>query len=163
MNLSIRENLQLVRMHTINREQVEAIHPMLSKASVTQYLPIDAVTSMDETEAFLNQFIVEGSHLWFIQSGEDVVGFIDIISNSDGSYNLAYVLDDEHWGKGITTQAISAVVEYATSELAAHTIKAPVVPENIASQKVLLKNGFKKSDQASSKKDVLMFVYEKTT
>jgi ribosomal-protein-alanine N-acetyltransferase len=50
----------------------------------------------------------------------------------------------EHNGKGIVTEAIKAVIKYGFETLKLHSIGAVIDPENVASAKVLKKNGFVK-------------------
>ncbi|WP_054940897.1 GNAT family N-acetyltransferase [Paenibacillus ihuae] len=57
---------------------------------------------------------------------------------------IGYRLDDRFWGQGIATEAVQAMTEYLFKELEIHRIQAFVMPENIKSQKVLLRNYFRK-------------------
>lgn len=57
---------------------------------------------------------------------------------------IGYMLLPEYNGKGITTEAIKAVLEYGFDELQMHSIEAVIDPENRASERVLQKNGFVK-------------------
>jgi len=47
-------------------------------------------------------------------------------------------------GKGYITEAIKAVVTYGFEEMDLHSIEAVIDPDNVASEKVLQKNGFVK-------------------
>ena len=49
----------------------------------------------------------------------------------------------DHWGKGIGTEAVGLVVDYAFNRLNLNKINAGVVEGNAGSCKVLEKNGFK--------------------
>ena len=63
------------------------------------------------------------------------------------SGNIGYDLNNNYWGQGIMTEAVSAVLKRVYSgslrcgEL--NRIQADTIPGNIASEKVLLKLGFK--------------------
>ncbi len=57
---------------------------------------------------------------------------------------MGYSLDQEHNGKGYTTEAAKLVVKYAFETLNLHRIEAGVMPDNIASIRVLEKAGFHK-------------------
>ena len=46
------------------------------------------------------------------------------------------------WGQGIGVEVAQAVIKYGRSEVALRTIFAAVLPENIASEKILIKLGF---------------------
>lgn len=57
---------------------------------------------------------------------------------------IGYMLLPEFHGKGIITEAIREVVNYGFNEMQLHSIEAIIDPNNTASEKVLLKNGFVK-------------------
>ena len=50
----------------------------------------------------------------------------------------------EYNGKGYITEAIKAVIAYGFEQMDLHSIEAVIDPDNIASEKVLQKNGFVK-------------------
>lgn len=49
----------------------------------------------------------------------------------------------EHWGKGVATEAVALITDYAFNRLNLNKIIAGVVDGNIGSVKVLEKNGYK--------------------
>lgn len=55
---------------------------------------------------------------------------------------IGYMILPEFNGKGIVTEAVKAVVKYGFEEIKLHSIEAVIDPDNIASAKVLEKNGF---------------------
>jgi len=57
---------------------------------------------------------------------------------------IGYMILPEFNGKGIVTEAIKAVVKYGFETMKLHSIEAVIDPENLASAKVLEKNGFVK-------------------
>ena len=57
---------------------------------------------------------------------------------------LGYMILPEFQGNGITTEAIRATVNYGFDVMNLHSIEAVIDPENLASEKVLQKNGFVK-------------------
>lgn len=60
--------------------------------------------------------------------------------------DIGFIIGDkDFWGKGIATEAIGLVVEYAFKRLNLRRLSAGVYSENIASIKALEKAGFKKS------------------
>ena len=78
-----------------------------------------------------------------IKENDDVVGFIDIykINKTDKSCAIGFGIKKSEWKKGLATKAIKQVVDIVT-KMGFHTIEATVFPGNIASEKVLNKNGF---------------------
>ena len=57
---------------------------------------------------------------------------------------VGYFLGEAYWGKGITTIALKQFIEYTFSTFPVTRLFAPVFEYNIASIKVLEKNGFKR-------------------
>jgi RimJ/RimL family protein N-acetyltransferase len=52
---------------------------------------------------------------------------------------LGYWLGEPHWGKGYASEAVAAVIDYGLQTLGMETIRACTDPNNLASQKVLLR------------------------
>jgi ribosomal-protein-alanine N-acetyltransferase len=57
---------------------------------------------------------------------------------------IGYELAPEHWGRGIMPQALRVMIRYGIESMHLHRVEAQVSPENIASQRVLAKVGFKR-------------------
>lgn len=73
-----------------------------------------------------------------------IIGSVSVERNS-GDKNegeLGYMLLTEHWSKGFATEAVMQICEIAFHELDLDKITAKVYEPNIASIKVLEKNGF---------------------
>ncbi len=77
--------------------------------------------------------------------GDVLIGSISLFQVFRGprqSALLGYSLDQEHNGRGYTTEATNLVIEYAFEKLNLHRIEAGVMPDNIGSIRVLEKAGF---------------------
>ena len=55
---------------------------------------------------------------------------------------VGYMMDPDHWGKGLMSEALQAVVECGFGRYGFHRIEAITDPANAASRALLLKNGF---------------------
>jgi RimJ/RimL family protein N-acetyltransferase len=55
---------------------------------------------------------------------------------------IGYWLSQEHWQKGIVTEAVAAMVEYAFTQTSLLRLFACIFENNPASMRVLAKNGF---------------------
>ena len=77
-----------------------------------------------------------------IEIKEKFVGSISLDLNEKGLATLGYWLDEEYWGKGIITEAISLIIEYGMKNFSIEKIVAEVHDNNPASKKVLINNGF---------------------
>lgn len=74
-----------------------------------------------------------------------VVGRINlnnIVRGPFQSASVGYWLAEEAGGRGLTTQAVAELVEFAFTEFGLHRLEAGTIPENLRSQAVLRKAGF---------------------
>jgi [ribosomal protein S5]-alanine N-acetyltransferase len=55
---------------------------------------------------------------------------------------ISYILDPEHWGKGLATEAIRRAVKFFVEDMKIHKIRASFYGKNVASKRVLEKAGF---------------------
>lgn len=71
----------------------------------------------------------------------------NIVLNGIGSIHkraeITYVIGEQkYWGKGITTKAISTIINISRAEYNLNKLFAGIAEKNIGSKKVLEKNGF---------------------
>lgn len=74
-------------------------------------------------------------------------GVIGLIVQKDvykKSAELGYWIGEAYWGKGVATKAVELITEYGFDKLGLNRIYTGVFEYNIASMKVLEKNGFEK-------------------
>jgi ribosomal-protein-alanine N-acetyltransferase len=111
--------------------------------------------SKKQSKEFLQKIIAAyaerpGMGRWgmFLKNKGGFVGSFAIIpvenSKQSDSYRmqLGYALVKESWGKGYATEAVKGGLQYAFGHLKLIEIAGITYPENVISQKVLLKNGF---------------------
>ncbi|MGF9982173.1 GNAT family protein [Bacillus subtilis] len=83
----------------------------------------------------------------FTASDDRLIGTVSLFQIIRGALQTAFIgyfLDKAHNGKGIMTEAVRLVVDYAFHELKLHRIEAGVMPRNLGSMRVLEKAGFHK-------------------
>ena len=88
-----------------------------------------------------------GRHGWMILAGDEPVGWVglsNVVRGPMQSAIVSYWVDEAHNGRGLCTEALGEVVELAFGELALHRLEAGTLPDNVASQRVLEKNGFER-------------------
>ena len=85
-----------------------------------------------------------GRWLAYDRVTNDFIGSFVIIPivNSD-LMQLGYSLLKEHWGKGYATEMVLGGLDYLANKTPLETIYAIAEEDNVASQKALLKAGFK--------------------
>ena len=78
------------------------------------------------------------------QTGQ-LIGHISLYAIKRLPYSSAFVgysIDQQYAGRGITTEAVALVLDFAFRTLNIHRIEAYVSPENVASVRVLEKSAF---------------------
>jgi len=89
---------------------------------------------------------IEGDALSFaILAGNRIAGTVtlsNIVRGPFQSATLGYWVAERLGGRGLATQAVQEVVAIAFEELRLHRLQAATLVDNVASQRVLEKNGF---------------------
>lgn len=92
-----------------------------------------------------------------IANEKELIGAIGIHPKQQANYRftveIGYWLGEAHWGKGIASEAVRAIVQYAIQELSCQKIYAEVYEHNQASMRVLEKAGFEK--EAILKREII--------
>jgi len=78
--------------------------------------------------------------------GGKVVGGIGIKINYHRKYigEIGYFIDEKYWGKGMASRAVKLTEAIGFKKLKLKRIEILMQPANIASEKVAIKNGYKK-------------------
>lgn len=91
----------------------------------------------DETEI---RFAVE------LVRGREVIGTVNLhhFFDQNRRCELGYAIGSRHWGQGLASEALGAVLEHAFREVGLNRIEADIDPRNDASGRLLEKFGFRK-------------------
>jgi RimJ/RimL family protein N-acetyltransferase len=79
----------------------------------------------------------------------------------DGAAEIAYGVDPDQEGKGYATEAVAALAEFAFGFAEVAVVRAHTLPDSVASQRVLAKNGFVRVGDAMDPDDGLVWRFEK--
>ena len=148
------QNIETERLllRRIDENDVEQVLALRGNPRAMKYIPRPlAKTKEDALEhiAMIEDKIVNNTGInWgiTIKGNPKIIGIIGHykISPQNHRAEIGYMLLPETNGKGYITEAIKAVVAYGFEQLNLHSIEAIIDPENIASERVLQKNGFVK-------------------
>ncbi len=138
----------LLRQMTM--DDAPALFELRTNAEVTRYIDHAKVKSIDESIAKLK--VISDSYennngiAWAIvlkETGKQIgdISFWRIMKEHHRA-EIGYSLLNEHWKKGIMTEAAKKVIEYGFSVLKFHSIEGNVNPNNVGSIKLLEKMGF---------------------
>lgn len=140
------ENLILRK---INKQDIEDIFYYGSNPKVSQRVSWVTHKSKADTEQFID-FVLDGysqhnKALWGMElkSNRKIVGTIDFVTLNSKHKNaeVGYVLSEDFWGNGLTTEATKKIIEFGFTELGLVRIQARCFVENIGSQRVMEKVG----------------------
>ena len=102
-----------------------------------------------------------------IIKGDIVIGGIGVKINAHRSYigEIGYFIDEAYWGQGIATEAVRLLEQFCFQELGITRIELLMLPENIGSEKVAIKCGYRKEGilqkallhKDGSKRDCLLY------
>jgi ribosomal-protein-alanine N-acetyltransferase len=118
---------------------------------VTKFLTWKIHESVEFTKNLLNNWIDayknEGTYNWIIEIKEEkeVVGNISTVkvNESNLSCEIGYCISSKYWNKGITTEAMRAVINYLFREVGFNRVVALYDTNNPASGKVMAKSNMK--------------------
>ena len=152
-----------LKLKIVEKSDAEIIHKLRTNAEVSKFITRDLNKSLTDIE----NFIVERSKtdLFFsintIEKNE-LVGTIAIWKiNYDKNYaELGYELFPEFQNKGIMTNAITGILDYAFNILNFKTIEAFTNKENQNSRKLLEKLGFCLIENKIDEKNLNNVIYQ---
>ncbi|MDT8285485.1 MAG: GNAT family N-acetyltransferase [Elusimicrobiales bacterium] len=64
-------------------------------------------------------------------------------SPGNGRAEIGYALSRKYWGRGLMTEAVAALMDYAFGSMKVHRLEASCIHDNAGSEKVMIKNGMK--------------------
>ncbi|WP_416043089.1 GNAT family N-acetyltransferase [Bacillus halotolerans] len=111
----------------------------------------DNLRLQSENRAFFEQFsMIRADDYYTIEGQRKRIEQYQQRLENDQEYGalqcafIGYFLDKAHNGKGLMTEAVRLIVDYAFYDLKLHRIEAGVMPRNLGSMRVLEKAGFHK-------------------
>jgi ribosomal-protein-alanine N-acetyltransferase len=148
------KNLETDRLllRRVSVDDLQEVFALRSNPQAMKYIPRPLTTTEGEALAHIQMIndkidSNEGINWAITLKGEDrLIGIIGHYRLKPEHYRceIGYMILPEYNGRGITTEAVKAVLAYGFDDLQMHSIEAVIDPENIASERVLLKNGFVK-------------------
>ena len=119
---------------------------------IMEFIPRPLATTIDEALdhiKLINSKIEENVDInWAItEKGSDkCIGIIGFYRTQPENFRteLGYMIASDFWGKGYITEAVYVLLDFAFNTLNFHSIEAVIDSKHHASEKVLIKNGFRK-------------------
>lgn len=146
----------------------EMILTTYSDPDVARWIGDSSLLTPEDTHAWLavtaKNYHTRGYGMFALEdrdSGE-IAGFIGLVHpGGQAQAEVKYALRQSFWGRGLASEVVKAIVAYADLTLRLPMLIATVAPQNIASQKVLLKAGFSFVTERDDDDGQLEFYYER--
>ncbi len=104
--------------------------------------------TIEESKEFLHAVFINQENMWAIVDNATtrLIGSIGLIPDpkreNAKARMIGYWLKESHWGQGLMTEAVQAVLKYGFRTLGLDLITANCYPFNLRSQRVLKRQGF---------------------
>jgi len=139
-------------LQELTSDDSEAIFQNFSDEDVTRYFMAEPFTRLEQAqslvEAFIDEFKQGKSIMWvLVLKGSDVcIGTCNFMVQSSSCVEMGYDLAKAHWGKGLMSEATSAIIDYGFSCLGCGKIEADTMSHNARSINLLQRLGFRLDD-----------------
>ena len=137
-----------VLLRGFNKSDLESLHRILSVRAVLRYFPSDDTPSIEQVRRLIERhrahWMEHGYGWWALTLAQEqkLIGWCGLnLLPATNEVELKYLLSEDHWGKGLATEAAGFSLRYGFEQAELEQIIGIVHPENIASQRVLEKVG----------------------
>lgn len=136
----------------INEKDIPEVMELRGNAENMKFIPRPLVTNEEEALAHINMILSKKEENdainWVItEKGSDsLIGIIGLFRTQHEHFRseLGYMILPQHHGKGYVTEAIATVLSFGFNTINLHSVNAIIDTNNLASARVLEKNGFRK-------------------
>ena len=149
MNVILETDRLLLREYV--EEDAEAFFKLNSDPDVLRFVPDKPLLNVEHARQILIDHAIAdyrkygfGRGACILKSTGEQIGFAGLKYLEElGEVDVAFRLMRTHWGLGLATEAALACVRFGFAELGLKRIIGLVMPENIASVRVLEKTGLR--------------------
>ena len=133
-------------------EDAKEVLELRSNPETMKFIPRPLLTSIDDALLhiqMINDKInanIDINWAVTIKDRKKCIGIMGFYRTQPENYRteLGYMILPEYHNKGYVTEAVTTLLNFAFNELKFNSIQAIIDPKNLASERVLLKNGFSK-------------------
>jgi len=148
-------------LREFTRDDFDGVHNYASDPEVVRFMSWGPNTR-SETRRFLERNIQaqvvqpRTDYNLAIALNEEVIGGcgLTIHSLSDKRAEIGYCIRRVDWGKGLGTEVAGELIRFGFKDLKMHRIEAKCDPDNIASYKIMEKNGMQREGVLRQDKNI---------
>lgn len=130
-------------LRPVNIDDAYDIYEYAKNRNVGDMAGFKAHESVEETKSVIDSILKLDSLAIVYKKNNKVIGTISLQEKLKEIYEIGYSLSEDYWDNGIMTEVVKALCAYAFKTNKAVEINAGCFLNNIRSEKVLLKCGFK--------------------
>ena len=136
-------------------DDADALNEITSNDHVYRYIPpflykksrgnlLAAIRNLGGRDFEKKRLLVAG--IYRKEESDYLIGLAEIFDYKKriSQVTIGYRINENYWHMGIATETVRLLVKHLCGDMGIQTLKAFVMPENIYSEKVILKNGFAK-------------------
>ena len=141
-----------LRLRKLLQKDASDFFKMRSDPELMKYIDKPMMKSVAEAKALIKQSEADrllGNGInWGISLRDEpkLIGTIGFWRMDKPNYRteVGYMLQTKHQGKGLVSEALQTVLDFAFNQMHVHSIEANINPSNDRSRNLLIKNGFVK-------------------
>jgi ribosomal-protein-alanine N-acetyltransferase len=136
-------------LRALRPTDLDDLYEYASDPQIDRYVPWEHYKNIEEARKNLNEFLEEyekdGLGAWGIEHRADrkLIGIINtsIPHRINRRVEMGYTISRAYWGQGYATEAVKTLIEFGFEKMDLLRIEAVVLPEHLASARVLEKSG----------------------
>lgn len=138
-----------LELRAITADDAPAMMTLFSDPQVLRFLNNPPTDTLEKALGFIHwlndQYQNHAGVNWAISLNGDLIGMCGTYhwERENRSVEIGYHVLPSHWGKGYATEATHAMLRWCFDSLNVHRIQADCTDGNLASERVLLKCGFR--------------------
>ncbi len=137
-------------LRNLNTDDKHDLYDIRSNAATMQYIPRPLAKTVSDAAAVIEMitgFTAKNERInWAIaeKGTNKLIGIIGYVNIKPESFRaeVGYVLNDKYTRKGVSYEALKAILKYGFTVMNLHSVEAIIRPENTASIKLIEKAGF---------------------
>lgn len=136
-------------LNPVSTADIAAIHRLHSMPETDEYNTLGIPASVDVTTAVVQGWLNDADQKVWRITLKDTREFIGLIAMKFKaarfrSAEISYKIDVAYWGKGLATEAVEVLLQYAFDNLQLHRVEAGCAIDNVGSARVLEKVGMQR-------------------
>ena len=133
-------------INNLNLNDLQFLTDLDSDPAVRKFID-GKIKTIDETRLYISEnidsYLQHGFGRYAVRIKEDLnlIGICGFLMENYG-VDFGYRFSQSAWGRGIAKEAANSVIKYGCDQLKLKKIIGIVLPDNIASEKILISSGF---------------------